>query len=79
MSAQWFDGLPPSIGWWPASVFENQTVLRWWNGRCWSVPVPVFCNAVEAGKKAEFVTTIEHHEFIRWTDRPESWPEWSKT
>ena len=68
---KWHSGPPPSIGWWPASYSRNTNVIRWWNGKWWSV-----CHV----KSSAIV--IEKSDFqneIKWTERPDWWPERSKT
>ncbi len=72
----WHKGPPPSIGWWPASCRRNKKLLRWWNGRAWSLPAHIQETAEEAAKSA-YVESF--WDDIEWTDRPASWPERSKT
>lgn len=73
----WHKGPPPSIGWWPASYWEDERVLRWWNGEWWSRPAEqgfeLHIVAATAAMKDPCFKDIE------WTDRPEWWPERSKT
>ena len=72
----WHSGPPPSLGWWPASVARDKTILRWWNGKYWSDCVGEDTEAslvARAAKKRSVEISIE------WTDRPASWPERSKT
>lgn len=74
---KWHKGPPPSIGWWPASYSRLASDLRWWNGRWWSSLLfeddPVEFVADYAAVKALA------QDLIEWTDRPDSWPERSKT
>jgi len=79
MSEQWFDGPPPSIGWWPTSIWYSTRSLRWWNGLSWSVSVREDYSAADAGYLAKIPDHSELQVWILWTHRPESWPEWSKT
>ena len=66
---EWREGPPPNIGWWPASVGDAPTVLRWWDGRRWSAWVFASENAEAAAASAK----TPAHEFmqrdIQWTDR----------
>lgn len=72
----WHKGPPPSLGWWPASDRRNAFVLRWWNGKNWSTAVGAWRTAEAAGKAA---TTPTRGGEIEWRDRPDNWPERSKT
>lgn len=73
----WFSGPPPSIGWWPSSIFKEREVLRWWDGSHWSYPVDyatpiwevVLCSGIYSTAQSE----------IRWTHRPKNWPARSYT
>jgi hypothetical protein len=74
---KWHKGPPPSIGWWPASLFFNPKSFRWWDGEQWSL------NANE-GMDLERISQLARkpslcQEEIEWTDRPHNWPERSKT
>lgn len=33
---KWLSGMPPSIGWWNASIEKDDLVWRWWSGEYWS-------------------------------------------
>jgi hypothetical protein len=76
MSAKWHKGPPPSVGWWPASISRDGSMLRWWNGEIWSI-------AVAAHRSSEYAAKIasmpEPYYDIEWKDRPKSWPERSRT
>jgi hypothetical protein len=78
MSKQkWFSGPPPSVGWWPASMNQDDSVLRWWDGECWS-------RAAWRGHDAQQAERVAEHKspmpvYIEWTDRPKSWPKRSRT
>ena len=48
----WHSGHPPSIGWWPASVYEDPTTIRWWDGTDWSRPAWPNISATEAASRA---------------------------
>lgn len=72
----WHKGPPPSLGWWPASDRRNAFALRWWNGKNWSIGVADWRNAREAGKCADAPARGGE---IEWRDRPDDWPEHSKT
>lgn len=73
----WFDGPPPSSGWWPASINRRDEVLRWWNGIEWSFPVDRFISMEEVVYCAALPSKVQ--DKIQWTFRPDSWPERSKT
>lgn len=74
---KWRKGPPPSIGWWPASYGRNADVLRWWDGSWWSIDAHPSYTAKKAAHFARNVAILQ--EGIEWTDRPEWWPERSKT
>lgn len=74
---KWNKGRPPSKGWWPASMYRDPTMLRWWNGRVWSVAVHHKAYAVEAGRSAR--TAAAYQNKVEWTERPASWPARSRT
>lgn len=73
----WRKGPPPSIGWWPASTDRDPALIRWWNGIYWS----------NAAIKTDSIVLVEYlasvksdaQNKIEWTDRPDSWPQRSKT
>ena len=73
----WHSGPPPSLGWWPASTDENRDVYRWWNGKYWSRFVGRDAPMAAVGRAAS--NPAYGFGGIRWTDRPASWPERSKT
>ncbi len=73
----WRKGPPPSIGWWPASIYRIPDSLRWWDGERWSVPAYPEDSVHQASAYAKSPATCQHE--IEWTDRPASWPERSKT
>ncbi len=73
----WYKGPPPSIGWWPASTLLNPKLLRWWDGKWWSLAVVPGTPANEAGEWAKL--RAPRQDDIAWTDRPASWPERSRT
>ena len=76
--SKWHKGPPPSVGWWPASVSRNANRFRWWDGRRWSAAVESNKSATEAQFAArEKILFIA--DDIEWTDRPDNWPERSKT
>lgn len=74
---KWHKGPPPSIGWWPASMYRDMSDLRWWNGRWWSIPA----NEEDPPQWAAFYAKFKalDQDLIKWTDRPDSWPQRSKT
>ncbi len=73
----WHKGPPPSIGWWPASVYRKRQFLRWWNGEYWSRPAREGFELQQVAATAALKSTVQN--LIEWTDRPASWPERSKT
>lgn len=75
--SEWHSGPPPSIGWWPASIFKLETILRWWNGKHWSDPVGIHNNQFRAGHIARFPAAFSNN--IVWKQRPKDWPPQSYT
>jgi hypothetical protein len=74
---EWFKGPPPSIGWWPASLMQDKTIVRWWNGNRWSLES-------KRGDAMDRVVYRAGHqslysEDIEWTHRPKNWPKRSMT
>ena len=74
----WRKGPPPSLGWWPASNNRDAAVYRWWDGKRWSLSCFDVYTAEYAGYIAKTKVSNSGH-LIEWTDRPEWWPESSKT
>ena len=74
----WKSGPPPSVGWWPASCFNDVSVIRWWNGRYWSADAYRHMSAYVAAERAEIRSVSPNNE-IEWRDRPKSWLARSKT
>ncbi len=72
----WHKGPPPSIGWWPASVWRDPESLRYYNGEWWSDPAYSDMTAEEAALRASWRASQND---IEWTERPASWPERSRT
>ena len=74
---EWHSGPPPSLGWWPASIFRDSKAIRWWDGKCWSLPCyqgeSLKTIASDAEQKCPKLIGIE------WKNRPASWPARSKT
>lgn len=81
---EWHKGHPPSIGWWPTSAANAPTWLRskewvrWWDGKHWSVPVSNGHPARDVNHMAALRTAIPDSRVL-WANRPESWPDRSKT
>lgn len=76
VSREWHSGPPPSLGWWPASTQCNIKHFRWWDGRHWSF----FITASAAKKEIERIVTLKSDSTrIMWHDRPDDWPERSRT
>jgi hypothetical protein len=82
MSTTYYRGEPPSLGWWPTLVNDDEwgevKLIRWWNGLNWSI-------GLNDKKTAKYVAgwaliPAPYPDWrIRWTERPASWPEWSRT
>lgn len=66
----WHVGPPPSIGWWPASIYGEIGVLRFWDGQFWSWPVDKTCDMIEVATMAERPSSNPN---ILWTQRPADW------
>lgn len=64
---QWHSGPPPSVGWWPASMWGLHITIRWWNGKHWSWPVDPSCNAKMAALYAK--EPSREQDKIKWTER----------
>ena len=73
----WHKGPPPSVGWWPASMFKDDEAVRWWDGKQWSADAWPDYSAAAAAARAKIrgpdVSNVE------WRHRPESWPKRSRT
>ena len=76
---EWFTGMPPKVGWYPANLLSSSTHVDWvayWSGAKWSWIVEI--RSIYLGY------TIDYHEFeaIKWTTPwwPEEWNQeyWSK-
>ena len=74
----WHKGPPPSIGWWPASRAREASILRWWDGVMWSAPANKGMSPESAAEQARFRDEW-NTPLIEWTDRPDDWPERSRT
>jgi hypothetical protein len=77
VNTDWHRGPPPSVGWWPASIFENSEVLRWWNGQGWSYPVDKTVRPFEVTLYAQIMSNCQRK--IKWQFRPTNWPMHSHT
>lgn len=75
--AVWKKGPPPSVGWWPASMYKDERMLRWWNGKNWSRAVSNISSKYEAGRAAQTKTIYPGQ--IYWKARPSNWPKRSLT
>lgn len=74
---KWHHGPPPSVGWWPTRASWGES-LRWWDGSRWSVGAFEHNSEVFAGEQATRPTSLDRR-LIMWTERPDSWPERSRT
>jgi len=63
----WHSGPPPEIGWWPASLFEDQSTIRWWDGARWSQSANPAYTAELAAEMAKF--ECRWPEEVKWTKR----------
>jgi hypothetical protein len=77
--AQWHDGPPPSLGWWPASVSQNEGYYRWWDGNQWSFAAVPGASRQKVIQSASIKADNWSQKTIRWTRRPKGWPARSKT
>ena len=68
MKRQWRNGPPPSIGWWPASTFQDEQSIRWWDGRYWSFYAYPEDTAKFAAGRAQ-LKVVSLTKLIQWTDR----------
>lgn len=69
MSARtWHKGPPPHVGWWNASRNELTFCWRWWDGQCWSIPVFVGEDRLNAGSKAKVKETARLSRCVAWSD-----------
>jgi hypothetical protein len=77
---EWHSGPPPSLGWWPCEIkgWSRSGALRWWDGRCWSWAALPSESAAEAAQWSSMPVLKDSHR-IQWSDRPDSWPERSRT
>lgn len=66
-SCKWRKGPPPSIGWWPASVQREPAVLRWWDGKRWSMFTLSSWTAKQAGDHGGIYAITGAD--IEWCDR----------
>ena len=73
---KWHSGPPPSCGWWPASACRDHGLFRWWNGKYWSWGVDECSTAFTVQQHSQKRAEVRG---IKWTERPASWPERSKT
>lgn len=77
----WHKGPPPSIGWWPASKVFDETSVRWWNGTHWSYSFSALKTYTDHHLNfwAPCIERVKSGELIYWMDRPNYWPDKSKT
>lgn len=66
----WRIGKPPHIGWWNASILEDFSTWRWWNGVQWSQPCNIHLDAEMAAIASENKSNAS--EWISWNF---IWPE----
>lgn len=75
----WHKGPPPSCGWWPCRGPGNYFVLRWWDGQRWSRGATRLDDALAAAWLAARPESDWIEPRIEWTERPDRWPERSRT
>jgi hypothetical protein len=69
-ATKWRKGAPPAIGWWPASLFRDYCVLRWWDGKRWSQEQPMRLSKKELPIRNGALPLAHYYdEDIEWTDR----------
>lgn len=62
----WRNGPPPHVGWWNASIFQDDKMWRWWNGIFWSTSVRFTATRAYA---AECSSNESPSSFaVKWTD-----------
>jgi hypothetical protein len=68
---KWNKGAPPSVGWWPACHSHkgkrNIRIIRWWDGKYWSVAAFPGFPAAEAADCVNFKAFGQN--LIKWTER----------
>jgi hypothetical protein len=74
----WHKGPPPSCGWWPTKGRYGYR-LRWWNGRLWSRGATRLDGRLIAAWLAARPDSDWMQPHIEWTERPDWWPERSRT
>lgn len=79
MKTEWHSGPPTSIGWWQASINCEPDILRWWNGRDWSVPAKEGYSEEQIIRSSQIAAIGLYCHKIYWKHRPKSWPKRSKT
>lgn len=75
----WHSGPPPSIGWWPADLCGQLDVVRWWDGKRWSISFRKDNQGVYGMKYAAQHPSPYDNSKIKWRLRPSSWPKRSRT
>ena len=69
VTREWHSGPPPHVGWWNASVQQDQDSWRWWNGRQWS-QVAFAGESAVTGRRAA-MQKAPRELVIKWSDY---WP-----
>ncbi len=74
----WKSGPPPSLGWWPASVWgvRNPEMLGWYDGEYWSAFASINESEYSAANQAK---KRGGSQDVEWLDRPANWPARSRT
>lgn len=63
----WYQGQPPHIGWWNASISRQENAWRWWDGFRWSEVAWSHYNSAEALASSERPARLAVHRDIEWT------------
>ena len=74
----WHKGPPPSCGWWPCKGGRDY-VLRWWDGQRWSRWASRYDGELVGAWWATRPESDYVQPHIDWTERPDWWPERSRT
>ena len=61
----WNSGPPPHVGWWNASMREDNELWRWWDGKQWSRWAKKVFSAEDAAKQAS--RRAPYQDAIEWT------------
>lgn len=71
MNRIWHKGPPPHVGWWNASLAQDEDCWRWWDGEEWSIASTKETSPEAADKRVSHKSTYSRLD-MEWTDY---WPE----